>query len=169
MFASSAASGLSASSYTIAEGRAGILQTAFMMRSMVHDYKKHPDIRMLALNLVGFLDQKDHEGEINTIFKFVRDEIRYVQDIYEVETLQTPDKTLEIGQGDCDDKSTLLASLLESVGFRTLFKLAGYHGSDFEHVYVYVEGAGIAIHLDATEPDNAGYEPPGATVSLYVE
>ncbi len=169
MFDSAVASGLSATSYQLAGGRAGTIQTAQAMRSLVRDYRRNPEIRALAMSLVGFLDQKDHAGEVNALFLYVRDSIRYLQDIYEVETLQTPDKTIQLAQGDCDDKATLLATLLESIGFRTVFKLTGYHGSEFEHVYLYVEGPGVSLHLDATEPEPAGFEPPNPTVSLYVE
>jgi len=154
--------------YTLAGGEAGIVQTAKMMRELVSAYKVNPEIRGLALSLVSNLPGKDEIAEIDTLFKFVRDRIRYVKDVYNVETLATPVKTLEIGQGDCDDKSTLLAALLESIGYQTMFKLASYSGDMFEHVYVFVCGLGIAIHLDPTEPEPAGYEPPGIRRFLYV-
>ncbi len=169
MFESAFPTPLTSQSYQLSGGKAGVIQTARVMRDMVQVFKRDVELRSFALSLVEGLPQKDHAGEINTLFEFVRDQIRYVQDINDVETLQTPDKTLEIGQGDCDDKATLLATLLETIGFRTSFKLAGYHGNEYEHVYVYVEGAGEALHLDATEPEPAGYEPPGATIARYVE
>lgn len=162
--------GLSACSYNIADGREGILQTVFIMRAMVTEFRINPQIRALALSLVEFLPQKDYLDEVDKLFHFVRDEIRYVQDIYEIETLSTPDKTIELGQGDCDDKSVLLATLLETLGFKTAFKITGYHGSAFEHVYVYVTVPNVgSLHLDATEPESMGYEPPNPTVALYVE
>lgn len=154
--------------YTLKGGSAGIMQTARLMRELVGVYKMDPVIRNLALGLVQFLNEKEDFAEISAIFHFVRDQIRYVRDIYGVETLATPVKTLEIGQGDCDDKAVLLASLLESIGYRTEFKLTGYHGKDFEHVYVYACGATIELHLDPTEPEEMGWEAPNPTVSLYV-
>ncbi len=53
------------------------------------------------------------------LHRFVRDNIRYIKDIRDVETVAYPDITLQQGQGDCDDKSVLLASLLESIGHPT--------------------------------------------------
>ena len=46
---------------------------------------------------------------------------------------------------------------------------AGYHGSEFEHVYVFAKGEDVALHLDATEPEPAGWEAPGATAWAYCE
>lgn len=152
----------------IASGNQGILQTAYLMRELVDKYKTNPEIRATALELVQHLPQKDERNEIDALFRFVRDDIRYVKDIYDVETLHTPDWMLEIRQGDCDDKSLLLASLLESIGYRTEFKIAGYQGDDFQHVYVWVEGIGISCHLDPTEPERMGWEAPNATNWLYI-
>jgi transglutaminase-like putative cysteine protease len=157
--------------YGIAEGKSGILQTARLMRDIVAHYKLNPVVRDTALSLVAHLPQKDEAGEIAALFYFVRDQVRYVKDIYDVETVHTPDVLLEIMQGDCDDKSVLLASLLESIGYETAFKIVGFNGPDFEHVYVYVYAAGVDVaqHLDATEPEEPGWEAPGATASMYVQ
>lgn len=59
---------------------------------------------------------------------WVRDSIAYVYDPPDVEWLQTPPKTLELGCGDCDDKAILLSALLESVGFQTQFLAVGGSG-----------------------------------------
>src|SRR4051812_3310310 len=120
-FVSETSQGLSASTYTLAGGREGILQTAFVMRDLVDQYKREPEIRALALQLVEAIPQKDYRAEVERLFAYVRDEIRYVQDIYEIETLSTPVQTVMLGQGDCDDKATLLATLLETIGFKTAF------------------------------------------------
>jgi hypothetical protein len=152
----------------LSEGKRGILETANYMRTLVVQSKTDMTIRNLALSLVRFLPDKDEIGEIETVFNYVRDHIRYVKDIYGVETLSTPEHTLEIGQGDCDDKSVLLASLLESIGYSTMFKLTGYHGNEFEHVMTFVVFSNGVLTLDPTEPEPAGYEPPGATVECFV-
>lgn len=154
--------------YHLKSGSAGVMQTARLMRELVGIYKMDPIIRNLALGLVQFHNEKDDIAEISAIFHFVRDQIRYVRDIYGVETLAIPTKTLELGQGDCDDKAVLLASLLEAIGYHTQFKLAGYHGKEFEHVYVYAAGNEIELHLDPTEPEDMGWEAPNPTISLYV-
>jgi transglutaminase-like putative cysteine protease len=152
--------------FTIADGKRGILETVALMRRLVDQYKLDPEIRSLALSLIGGVREKDALGEIEACFYFVRDCIRYVMDIYDVETLHTPDRLLAIGQGDCDDKATLLASLLESIGYETAFKVVGYNGPDFQHVYLIASGHGVMIPLDPTEPEPAGWEAPDPTVSI---
>ena len=63
--------------------------------------------------------------------------------------------------GDCDDKSTLLATLFECAGYPTRFVLAGYtYPGVFEHIYVQVFAGGDWINADATEPQALGFAPP---------
>lgn len=63
--------------------------------------------------------------------QFVRDTIAYVPDPRDVEMLQTPPQTLSIGTGDCDDKSILVACLLETIGFTTRFMAVGGLGAEW--------------------------------------
>lgn len=156
--------------FTLADGNRGILQTVALMRELVRTFKADHEIRSLALSLVEGVPAKDDSEEVERLFLFVRDGIRYVRDIYGVETVHTPPEVLRIGQGDCDDKSVLLASLLESVGYETAFKVAGYNGPDYEHVYVCVRASdGGWVHLDPTEFECAGWEAPGRTAEAYVQ
>jgi transglutaminase-like putative cysteine protease len=147
----------------------GVVHTLRLMRSIVHEYKAHPAIRQAAISILFLAPQKDDYQEVNTLFEYVRDDIRYVRDIHNIETLQTPDKTMEIGAGDCDDKVTLLCALLEAVGYPTQFIVAGYTSENaYEHVYCLTAIKGVPVALDATEPYPMGYTPPGA-VALACE
>ena len=95
-----------------------------------------PTIRELALRQVRSLPDQNFTSEANALFKFVRDRIRYVKDINGVETIHTPIELLKRGQGDCDDQSILLASLLESIGHPTAFEAVGFIPEHFSHVFV---------------------------------
>lgn len=153
----------------MADGAVGILYTAQVMREMVRQYKSNLFIRGLALQAVALVRERDELGEIEAVFRYVQNNVRYVKDISGIETLSTPVQTLETAQGDCDDQSTLLAALLESIGYETMFKLTGYHGPDFEHVYVAVLAPNHGmIHLDPTESGDLNNEPPNATCAAYV-
>jgi transglutaminase-like putative cysteine protease len=132
------------------------------MRRLVRQYKKDATIRNTAASMIQRLDQKDWESEITTLFHFVRDSIRYMRDVRGVETVQTPVATLSRGYGDCDDKSTLLASLLESVGHPTRFVAIGRGPNSFSHVYVETRIGTRWIGLEPTEPVPAGWKPPRA-------
>src|SRR5579885_1383644 len=58
---------------------------------------------------------------IRALQHWVRDNVVYVPDPRGVELLQTPPRTLQLMTGDCDDKSILLATLLETVGCATRY------------------------------------------------
>lgn len=154
-------------------GDAGIATTLKAMVRLTRAAKTDPSLRQFAASLVQGLSQKDFPGELNAVFAFVRDRIRYLRDIRDVETLQTPQRTLEIRQGDCDDKSVLLATLLEQVGFTTRFKAVGVRGGPLSHVYVQVQngfspkGTPFWVSLDSTMPNPAGWEPPDVTQQMY--
>ena len=129
--------------------------------------KKYLPLRQLALSLVSRNGQKDWIGEIKNLHAFVRDKIRYVRDIRGVETISAVDRILESGQGDCDDKSVLLAALLESIGHPARFVAIKLGGDEYEHVYVETRvGNGKWISLETTEPVEIGWEPPGVTQRL---
>lgn len=129
--------------------------------------KKNLSIRNKALALTQGLRQKDRIGEIRALFDYVQNNIRYVRDIREVETLQFPEQTMSQESGDCDDKSTLLASLLESIGHPTRFVAVGFKPGHYSHVFVDTRiGQNGWLTLDTTEPHPMGWRPPGIVEAL---
>lgn len=106
---------------------------------------------------------------MHNIHRFVRDRIRYVKDIKGVETLQSPEKTLEIGQGDCDDKSVLVGALLESIGHPVRFKAIGFIPGVFSHVLPETKIGSKWIAVETTEPWPLGRLPPGIIQRLTIE
>jgi len=151
--------------FQIPDGPGGIEATLNLMRDLVRVWKKEQKIRRCALDLTGHLDQKDFDGEVKAIFEFVRDEIRYVMDICDVETVHSPDVVLDQGSGDCDDKCVCLAALLESIGHPTRFVAIGY-GADYEHVYCEAQLHGEWVALETTEPVEMGWRPPRARLTM---
>lgn len=151
----------------LAGGLAGIQQTLAYMRQMVNEGRVDPQIRQAATSAVFLTPEKDEFSEIEAIFNYVRDNIRYVKDVHQVETLSTAAKTMQGRIGDCDDQTVLLAAMLEAVGYPTRFAVAAYRSGNFEHVYLQVLGHGQWISLDPTENQVMGWEPPGATKMMY--
>ncbi len=141
------------------------------MRELVRGYRKNLQIRNLAGSLVQGLKQKDFNGEIRILHGYVRDSIRYLRDIRGVETIQTPTVTLQNGFGDCDDKTTLLASLLESIGHPTRLVAVGFQNPDlYQHVYVETRSGNKLqwIPLETTENVSAGWKPKNVVAQLRV-
>lgn len=123
--------------YAIADGPQGTRQTLRLMGKLVRAARTDPAIREKAADLVADIPGQAFREEVRRLFGFVRDEIRYLGDVNGVETIQAPDVTLQNRHGDCDDKATLLAALLESIGHPARFVAVGFTDPySYDHVYV---------------------------------
>lgn len=136
-------------------------ETLNAMRAFVRLFKVTDMVRNQAGDLVARVPKKAWILQINAIFTWVQQNIAYVQDVTDVETLQTPEATLTKGYGDCDDQVTLLEALLESVGFHTR-SVAVDLGNGFEHVFAQVQLPDQSrwFSLDPTELCPMGWQPP---------
>ena len=153
---------------TIPAGPEGVYQTLKIMKHLTRMGKKDIAIRSKALDLTRNLNQKDWLGEVKNLHRFVRDHIRYIRDIRDVETVAFPEITLELGQGDCDDKSVLLASLLESIGHPTRFIAVGFKPHNYSHVYLETKIGNTWIGLETTEPVEVGWQPKGVMARMEI-
>jgi hypothetical protein len=152
----------------IPDGSAGVARTLAVMRALVRQFRVDPGIRQSATSIVFLTPEKHDISECRALFEYVRDHVRYTRDVYDVETLSTPDKTLAGLIGDCDDQTVLLASLFESVGYPTRFVIAGYSDpSVFEHVYLQVFASENWIDCDPTEQEPFGWSPPDPQCIAY--
>ncbi len=140
-------------------GDAGTIATLKIMRRLVRDAKKTLLVRQTALSIVQNIPPKNWHREVAAIWAFVNQRIRYVRDINGVETLQTPEKTMEFGQGDCDDQSVLIASLLESIGHPTRFIALGFGPANYQHVFAETKIGNKWMPVETTEDWPLGYIP----------
>lgn len=149
-------------------GVAGVKQTLKLMSALVKGGKKSGVVRAKALELTQHLRQKDRLGEIQALWFFVKNNIRYVRDINGVETVHTPEQVLRQESGDCDDKALLLASLLESIGHPSAFIAIGtQQPGKFSHVMAATRmGATKWIPLETTEPVSFGWFPPNVKAKM---
>lgn len=137
------------------------------MSALVKSGKKSGAVRERAKFLTQGLKQKDRIGEIKALWYFVKNNIRYVRDINGVETIHTPEQILRQENGDCDDKSLLLAALLESIGHPTAFWAIGKEPGKFSHVLVLTRmGANKWKPLETTEPVDFWWAPQNVKASL---
>lgn len=148
---------------TVPSGNGGIRATLGAMVRLTREGRKDPGVRQLAASLVRNLPQYDRLGEVAALHAFVRDAIRYTNDPNQVELLQTPRCTLETGVGDCDDKSTLLGSLLESVGRPARYVAIGMGGRPLSHVLVETRVGKGWLPLETIQPVGMGWYPPNVT------
>jgi len=114
---------------------------------------RDPAVRKKAVELAqractGPLDMGSMSNEnllavAEALYLFVRDKIAYVTDPaggY----FQAAAKTLEVGAGDCDDQSILLAALLASIGLDPVLVILP------EHVYVELQVGENHLPMDPT-------------------
>jgi len=125
--------------YKIGDGDVGVYATVRMMQSVTFGAEGvgSPYVRQAALDAVRGLDRG--MDEISSIFEYVKNTIEFRGEY--AETIQTPQVTLLLGAGDCDDHSTLTAAMLESLGFETRFNTisTGADPDAFTHVYTEVK------------------------------
>lgn len=159
---------MTATLQAIPDGKAGTVATLKVMRQITKAGKTSLPVRNAALSIISGLAQKDWFNEAKLLHKFVRDQIRYVKDIRGVETVQTPDVTLTLRAGDCDDKSVLLASMLEAIGHPTRFVAIGFRPDDFVHVFPETRIGTAWIPLETTEPVEIGWTPKNVVSRLIV-
>lgn len=145
-------------------------ETLKAMVRLVDKWKTDTGIRELAQTLTRPLPSKAFTEELRVLQAFVRDRIRYVRDVRNVETLQWPDYTLRVGSGDCDDKAILIASLAESIGFATRFRAVGLNGSQYKHVFAEAKdpttGKWTALEC-IVDGAGLGWFPPGVTRAMF--
>lgn len=150
-------------------GIEGIRETLRVMRKIVRKFRSDTHIRALAMALVRGVRERDAVAEAATVLSYVQRRIRYVKDTVEVETLQSPLVTVALGQGDCDDKSILYATLVESIGHKTRFVAVGGVPGLFDHVLVevWLESKGW-VSAETIEQWPLGREPRGIVNKMII-
>jgi len=149
--------------WKIGHGDSAIRKTILHMRALVSGPEGvgHPEVRVAAIEAVRGAVR--NLNEIDYVLDWVKKHIEFRGE--NAETLQSPAVTLQLGAGDCDDHSTLIAALLRSLGYHVQFKTVATSPADprqFSHVYVIVQDKRTAEWkaLDSTVPRSfAGWEP----------
>lgn len=100
-------------------------------------------IRELATRLGRRFEAGDFK-QARKLYEYVRDEIQYVYDPFGIEEIQSPQVTLKLRSGDCEDQAILLTSLLLAIGFESALLFADANNDGLpDHVYsaVYIPKA----------------------------
>ena len=140
-------------------------------------------VRSAALSIIKSLGSQDYWDEAYAIGAWVQKNVRYVRDPDGIEQLTDPVTLLDQiqkgngAQGDCDDMSLLIASLLLSIGHQPLYRCVRFRGETsgpFEHIYVVVneenhgDAAPSLLALDAIlKRKPIGTEVPYSSYSDY--
>lgn len=80
--------------------------------------------------------ENNPQAELNAIYRYARDRVRYTADVRGVDTFRRPGRTLRLGIGDCDDLSTLIGAMASAAGYQVGLRAVQTKGSDdWNHVY----------------------------------
>lgn len=121
------------------------METVRVMSEVAHARAFHPLVRGLALKIIQFYGVRSHDfiNEAKAIGDYVRQKVRYVRDCKNVEQLHDPLTMIDqitqgAAQGDCDDMSLLIATMLLAVGHQPFFRVVEYrrNSGSFNHIYV---------------------------------
>ena len=149
------------------EGDAGVVQTVALMGKLVpgREGALHPALRQLAIEIVRGTPARDDYAQACAVFHYVKQHIEFRGE-YD-EWLQTPLVTAQLGAGDCDDQSMLVAALLMSLGIRSTFiTVATGPDRQFSHVYsaAFIRDKNNWLPLDTTvDRSFPGWQPERVT------
>jgi len=136
------------------------------------------NVRKIAAGAAKTYPGKYNIYQICALFDYTMENIQYISDPRGSDYWATPDETLNIGAGDCDDYSILLSSLIEAIGGTTRIYLTDTHafmavyiGNDPDHIDSIVEAIGkyygpVPVHYTTDEYGSWLMLDP--TSSLYV-
>lgn len=117
---------------------------------------------------------RDWMGEVEAVAHFIQDNIRYTLDVYDKDTYRTPQRTIQLAIGDCDDMAALSGSMLMVIGYPVMLKAVRTTGNDdFHHIYLV---AGVPPHepldwvpVDPTQSQPVGWEAPNIEEEAFYE
>jgi transglutaminase-like putative cysteine protease len=148
----------------IPKGYAGTKKTVDYIVQLIRSGAKDFCVRQRAIDILirTHVRPKDYLGEIQTLFEWVKNNVRYTRDIHHVELLHSARRMLELRAGDCDDMTILLASMIKSIGHPVRLVLVGFNPRNkklFSHIYLEALCKGLWIPLDATMNRPIGWAP----------
>lgn len=95
------------------------------LRQIVADYGRDPRVAALTIQILraSGAEPRDYKAQAAALLKWVQDNVYYANE--PGERLQSPEYTLRVGHGDCDDLAILLASMYETIRLPWKFVLSG--------------------------------------------
>lgn len=146
----------------VPEGERGTDATVSKIIDIVNGSLRQPTIRLIALELLkrAGVSDRDYLGQAKAVWRWIVDNVRFIRDTVGVEVVQSPEVTLKLRAGDCDDHVTLLGALLKAIGIPVRFRVIGSTRDQFKHIYPEAWIGGRWLPVDTTMQKPFGYKPP---------
>ena len=158
IIARAAWSGVRFSLSQIPSGEAGTDRTVKAIANLVNDSLRRPLVRLKAINILksANVPNKNTVAAAKALFEYVRKLVRYIPDPIDVETVQSPEVTLRVAAGDCDDHTALVAALAMSIGIPARYRVVGFASDKFAHIFPELQINGKWIPADTTSGKSFG-------------
>lgn len=104
----------------------------FLIALLIEKYCINTKIRDIAIKIIKNTKPNTIE-QIKKIYDYVFYEIKYQNDIKDIDVFYNPLKTIEVKVGDCDDKTILTGTLLKTTGYEPLIVIAG--NEYYSHIF----------------------------------
>lgn len=164
---------------SISGGRAGTVQTLREMAKLVREGTSHPSVVQAAHKVVRRVPPRDDVATMDAMLREVRRRMRYTRDPLGTELVKAPWVGIDMSNlsgepepMDCDDATTMLASLLGAVGIPSKFVVVATDSNrprDFSHVYLKAKDTktGRWYALDPIVPEfDVGQEVPNERLTM---
>lgn len=142
----------------------------YIMFMQVAKSIRDPLARTLYAQATSGCPERDDWCEVQAVYWFVRNHLRYTGDVRGLDTYQSLARSWQLRAADCDDFSIVYNAILTSGGFRTGVMIVAHDGATYNHVLGVVElprneardGTRHILGLDGTVPNaTPGWFPPG--------
>lgn len=158
------------SNFKIPRGDIGLGKKIRLINGLIEKGKRDPRVRKTAIDILQDVPEKDWGLEVEEIFDYIWNNIRYTKDINRVETLQAAWTTIDLGAGDCDCQVILAGALLGSVGYPIKLTTVVPRGKkEWGHIYLKVglppQAPRQWLAFDSTVNQPLGWEPPARIIS----
>lgn len=152
----------------IPNGTAGSIATMEAMRQLVRDAVRDPQQKVRESALTILRGVNSFSEQARSIQLWVQQNIEYRRDPPDVELVQTPQVTLQLRAGDCDDQSVLTAALLQATGHPSRFIAIGLDGAPLSHVLTQTMIGPTWVSVETIQNRPLGWMPKGIT-SYYIK
>lgn len=153
------------SAVPLLSGDAGVAQTVALMRRAIDSGLKNARLRALVIKILRDSGAPQHDplAEAAALYSWVPANLRFVNDPIDTEgdpkeTVSAAVDVLDLGGGDCDDFTVVMATLLQIAGMQTRIVTVASDPRDpsqFTHVYPEVDIDGQWVPVDAARPGAA--------------
>ena len=150
-------------------GAEGTQETLRTIGGLIAASQESPNTRLVALKILAdsHVSPADTVRAMRTIYTWIKRNIAYLPDPLDVELVQSPENTLTLKAGDCDDQATLMSAFAVNLGVPARLVTIGESTDAMQHIYAELLLDGQWTAADTTIPQSFGYAPKLQARQIY--